>query len=310
MTQSARTGWVVAVHGGASAYPPGEPEREAACLEALRESLAAGAAILGRGGTSLDAVEAAVRCLEACEHLNAGRGSTLSAAGEVEMDAAIADGAGRRAGAVAAVRRLVHPVTAARAVLEHGAHVLLVGEAADRFGTERGLEQAEPDFFVTPRARALWERERRVRWSRGAEGPAGPETVGAVALDAAGHLAAATSTGGLAGKLPGRVSDSALIGAGTWADDATCAVSATGRGELFIRSAFAHEVDALLRLAGRSLGEACREALARVTALGGAGGCVAVDRGGALATPFTTPGMLCGSLRCGGEPYVALRRSA
>lgn len=310
MTPSARTAWVMAVHGGASTYPPGEPEREAACLAALRESLAAGAAILGCGGTALDAVEAAVRCLESCEDLNAGRGSTLSAAGEVEMDAAIADGAGRRAGAVAAVRRLVHPVTAARAVLDHGAHVLLVGEAADRFGAERGLERAEPDFFVTPRTRALWERARREGPGRGAEDATGPETVGAVALDAAGHLAAATSTGGLAGKLPGRVSDSALVGAGTWADDATCAVSATGRGELFIRSAFAHEVDALLRLAGRSLAEACGEALARVTALGGAGGCVAVDRGGEVAMPFTTPGMLCGSLRSGGGPYVALRRSA
>jgi isoaspartyl peptidase/L-asparaginase-like protein (Ntn-hydrolase superfamily) len=295
--------WVVAVHGGASSFPPGEQGREFACLAALRESLADGAAVLGRGGAALDAVEAAVRRLEDCEHLNAGRGSTLSAAGEVEMDAAIADGAGRRAGAVAAVRRIVHPVAAARAVLEHGAHVLLVGEAADRFGAERGLEWAEPGFFVTPRARALFEEGRRRAATE-------PETVGAVARDAAGHLAAATSTGGLSGKLPGRVSDSAIIGAGTWADDATCAVSATGRGEIFIRAAFAHEVDALVRLAGRSLEEACDAALARVAALGGAGGCVAVDRAGHVAMPFNTPGMLCGTLRAGAEPYVELRRSA
>jgi beta-aspartyl-peptidase (threonine type) len=263
-------------------------------------------AALRAGGGALDAVEEAVRALEACEVLNAGRGSVLNAAGEVEMDACIVEGSGRGVGALAAVRRLVHPVSGARLVMEQSPHVLLVGEAADRFGAARGLETAEPGWFVTSLRRSQLERAQaadRIHLDHaGEDDPEGEDpgtqgTVGAVARDAAGHLAAATSTGGLTNQWPGRIGDTPLVGAGTWADDATCAVSATGPGELFIRCGFAHEVDAGLRHAGLSVAEACDVALARVAALGGRGGCIAVDAAGNLALPFTTAIMYRGSAR-------------
>jgi isoaspartyl peptidase/L-asparaginase-like protein (Ntn-hydrolase superfamily) len=251
---------VLAVHGGAG--PAGRPDaaRDTAARAGLAAGLAAGMAALRAGGGALDAVEEAVRALEACEVLNAGRGSVLNAAGEVEMDACIVEGSGRGVGALAAVRRLVHPVSGARLVMEQSPHVLLVGEAADRFGAARGLETAEPGWFVTSLRRSQLERAQaadRIHLDHaGEDDPEGEDpgtqgTVGAVARDAAGHLAAATSTGGVTNQWPGRIGDTPLVGAGTWADDATCAVSATGPGELFIRCGFAHEVDAGLRLRPR-----------------------------------------------------------
>jgi isoaspartyl peptidase/L-asparaginase-like protein (Ntn-hydrolase superfamily) len=282
------------VHGGSG--PAGDPGGE--IRRGLAAALEAGWRALAAGGSALDAVVAAVEVLEDREEFNAGRGSALTRAGGVEMDAAVMEGAQRRAGAVAGLRRVVHPVRAARAVMERSPHVLLAGPAADEFAGACGLALAEPDHFVTARRRAQLEALAR---------PPGPEaggTVGAVARDADGHLAAATSTGGVAGKLPGRVSDSALPGAGTWADDATCAVSATGHGEAFVRCAFAHEVDALLRHARLPLAEACERALARVSALGARGGCIALDARGGLALPFSSPAMPRGWIGEDGRPRV------
>jgi isoaspartyl peptidase/L-asparaginase-like protein (Ntn-hydrolase superfamily) len=243
--------------------------------------------------------------LEDCEFLNAGRGSTLNLDGHVEMDAAVMEGSTRRAGAVACLRRVVNPVLAARAVMESSPHVLLSGEGAERFAAQHGLAFAEPEFFVVPARRKLLE-EMLARASSRARSSGSGGTVGAVARDARGHLAAATSTGGLVGKLPGRVSDSALIGAGTFADDATCAVSATGTGDLFIRAGFAHQVDALMRHAGLDVAAACDRALAFVRVLGGNGGCIAIDSAGRIAMPFDTAMMSRGAVNSEGRYSIEL----
>jgi L-asparaginase / beta-aspartyl-peptidase len=294
-------GIVLAIHGGAGAAPGAgraEPERR----EALAESLRMGFAVLRGGGSALDAVEQAVRVLEDHPLFNAGRGAVATREGEIELDAAIADGRRRAAGAVACLRGFANPVRVARLVLERTPHGLLVGPGAEAFAAGQGLSPVDPAALLTP--------ERAAQWRAGRSGPGGAPsgggTVGAVARDAAGHLAAATSTGGVAGQLPGRVGDSPLLGAGTWADDATCAVSATGAGEAFVRVAFAHEVDARIRLGGLPLAQACREALARVAALGARGGCVAVDRAGAIALPFTSASMARGFVRADGVVRVAV----
>jgi isoaspartyl peptidase/L-asparaginase-like protein (Ntn-hydrolase superfamily) len=306
------SGIALAVHGGA-----GSIERNGPDAHAMRQALAAcleeERAFLADGGSALDAVERIVRSLESHALFNAGHGSVLTAEGTVEMDAAVMDGRTRAAGAVACVRRLAHPVSAARAVMERSRHVLLVGDHAERFARALGAEEVEPASLVTEERRRQLERAREAERLQldhdedvgpGDRGESG--TVGAVARDAAGHLAAATSTGGLTNQLPGRAGDTAVIGAGTWADDATCAVSATGHGEAFIRAALAHEVDAGLRLAGLALEEACERALARVTALGSRGGLVAVDAAGRVAAPFTTRGMARGWIGAAGPPRVSL----
>jgi beta-aspartyl-peptidase (threonine type) len=231
--------------------------------------------MLARGGSALDAVEAAVIVLEDAPAFNAGRGSVLSLDGRVEMDAAVMDGVRRAAGAVAAVRGVRNPVSAARAVLDDGSHVMLAGDGATAFARERNLAFEAESWFVTDRQR---ERLRMVAEARG--------TVGAVARDAAGHLAAATSTGGRAGQRAGRIGDSPMLGAGTWADDRTAAISGTGDGEAFMRALPAHELDALLRLGGLGLGEAAERALSDLD-----GGLIAVDRDGNLAMPFRTEAM-------------------
>jgi isoaspartyl peptidase/L-asparaginase-like protein (Ntn-hydrolase superfamily) len=251
-----------------------------------------------------------VRVLEDCAWLNAGRGSVLCATGHVEMDAAVMDGASRRAGAVAGLRSVVNPVLAARAVMERSPHVLLAGDGAERFAQEQGLPRAAPESFVTDLRRRQLARWRERSTAAGSSDPGGQPpgggTVGAVARDPRGHLAAATSTGGLTGKLPGRVSDSALIGAGSFADDATCAVSATGSGDAFIRAGFAHQVDALMRHAKLAVGDACERALAGVRSLGGSGGCIAIDAAGRVAMPFDAEWMARGLIGPDGRPRVAV----
>ncbi len=282
-------GGILAIHGGAGVLSRErlDPEREAAARRALTACLAEGQAALARGRAALDVVEAAVRRLEDEPLFNAGRGSIPTVEGRVEMDASLMDGRARALGAVACVRELAHPISAARLVLEDGRHVLLVGDAAEAFARERGAEVAPNASFLV-------------------EASESPGTVGAVAQDAAGHLAAATSTGGIAGQLPGRVGDSPLAGAGTWADDATCAVSATGNGEALVRSAFAHEVHAGIALAGLPLAEACRRALSQVTALGRTAGCAAVDARGNVSLPFTSVGMYRGWAAAEGPVHVAV----
>jgi beta-aspartyl-peptidase (threonine type) len=293
-------GIALAVHGGAGGPPATEADAQE-IRAALAASLRAGHARLAAGGSALDAVEAAVAVLESHPLFNAGRGAALTSAGGVELDAAIMDGRSRALGAVACVRGIANPVRLARLVLERTPHVLLVGPGAESFAAAHGVPSVDPASLVTSARWADLERARQAE-----RRPAGGGTVGAVALDGAGHLAAATSTGGVTNQLPGRVGDTPIAGAGTWADDATCAVSATGPGEAFIRSAFAHEIDARMRLAGAGLEDACREALRRVGELGARGGCVAVDRTGRIALPFTSAAMPRGTIGADGVTCVAI----
>jgi L-asparaginase/beta-aspartyl-peptidase (threonine type) len=263
---------VLLVHGGAGNPRGGTIDDEPAHHAALRDALLAGYELLTAGAPALDAAEAAVRSLEECALFNAGRGSVLTSEGRVEMDAAVMDGAIREAGACAGVTCVRHPVTLARSILEKTPHSLLVGEGAERFAVDAGLEFEDPEWFVTER-----ERERLERADEHG-------TVGAVAFDAEGKLAAATSTGGVRGQLPGRVGDSPVIGAGTWADDHV-AVSCTGSGERFIRAALAHEVSARMRYTG----EAAQQAAGRcIEGLDGEGGLIAVGADGSFAMPFNT----------------------
>jgi len=286
------TGVVIAVHGGAG--DPRPADRDGPRIAALARSLETGHSLLRAGGSAVDAVVAAVEVLEDDGGFNAGRGSVRTVAGSVEMDAGVADGAGRRMGAVAAVRGVRHPVAAARAVLDDGRHVLLVAHGAADFARSAGLAFAPDGWFEDTDV------------GGGADPGPSPGTVGAVALDLQGHLAAATSTGGRRGQLPGRVGDSPVPGAGLWADDATVAVSATGEGEAFLRVAFAHQVDALVRRGGLSLEEACLGALEAVRAAGGTGGCLALDGQGRLAMPFITPAMARGSIDVAGVVRIGL----
>jgi beta-aspartyl-peptidase (threonine type) len=296
----------LAVHGGAGGTrrPDPDPERDPVVRAALREALLAGHRVLAGGGTALDAVVEAVVALEECPALNAGRGSVLRSDGTVMFDASVMDGRERRGGGVAGVRGLRNPVRAARAVLESSPHVLLAGEEARDFALRHGLEAADESWFVTPVRQRQLERAREDARTRLDHDSAG--TVGAVARDADGHLAAATSTGGMTNSLPGRVVDSPVPGAGSWADDATCAVSGTGEGEIFLRCAFAHEVDAAMRLSGVDLETACGRALARVEALGGRGGCVAIDTAGEVSLRFSTAAMPRGQIGADGVPRIAL----
>jgi beta-aspartyl-peptidase (threonine type) len=288
-------GIAIVVHGGAGGRP-----RDAEHAERLRAGAAAaveaGHAVLAAGGAALDAVEAAVLVLEDDPEFNAGRGAALTEYGRVELDASVMDGAERAAGAVAAVRGVRNPVRAARAVLAEGRHVLLVGAPATEFAATAGLDFEAETWFVTDgQRRAL---------NRAASSAAARGTVGAVARDARGHLAAATSTGGTAGQRLGRVGDSPLVGAGTWADDDTVAVSCTGHGESIIRAALAHEVDALLRHRRLGLEQACDEAIARLARYGGDGGLIAVSARGEVAARFNAPAMSRGWQVGGDGPVV------
>ena len=269
--------FALALHGGSSdlaAVP--EPERRAFGVDAgvlLAQILAAGRPALARGAAALDVVEAAVRAMEDSGVLNAGRGSTRNRTGDVQMDAAIMDGRGQ-AGAVAAVHHLRNPVSAARMVMERSPHVLLAGADAERFAVGLGATPVATDYFRATGAFVA---------------PADADTVGAVALDRSGNLAAATSTGGIFGKLPGRVGDSPVIGAGTFADNATAAVSATGQGEFFMRLVLAHDVAAMMRYGGLSLADAAARAIRdKLSAAGGRGGLIAIDRAGAVVMEFNT----------------------
>ena len=285
--------WKLVIHGGAGAMRPahGDPDHEARARQGLRDALDAGAEVLGKGGSSVDAVEAAVRILEDDPCFNAGRGSTLNSEGVVELDAAIMDGSSRRAGAVAGVRTTRAPISLARVLMERGPHVLLSYEGADRMAREAGLEQVENKWFMTDERRRQLE-ELLAKGGFDAEVKYG--TVGAVAVDAAGYVAAATSTGGLTAKQWGRIGDSPLIGAGTYADDRACAVSATGSGEYFIRAVAAHQLAERMRLAGEGLQAALDGVLEDIRELGGTGGLIAVAPTGECAWGFTTRAMYRG----------------
>jgi L-asparaginase / beta-aspartyl-peptidase len=283
--------WKLMIHGGCGAMRPDTvpPQQEEAARAGLEAALDAGEAILSTGGTALDAVEAAARALEENAAFNAGRGCVLTADGLAELDAAIMDGATRRCGAVAGLQRTRAPVSAARAVMAHSPHVLLTYEGADLFARGQGLEQVANEWFVTPERRA--QLDKVMAAGGGFDSDIKYGTIGAVAVDQAGHVAAATSTGGLTAKRWGRIGDSPLIGAGTYADDRAAAVSATGLGETFIRAAAASELCARMRIGGEGLQQALDAVLADVVALGGNGGLIAVAPSGEAAWGFTTPGM-------------------
>ena len=285
--------WKLVIHGGAGSMRPvhGDRDHEERARQGLRDALQAGAAILGGGGSAVDAVEAAVRVLEDDACFNAGRGSTLNAEGFVELDAAIMDGSNRRAGAIAGVRTTRAPISLARTLMERGPHVFLSYEGADRLAREAGLEQVDNSWFVTAERRRQLD-EMLARGGFDAEVKYG--TVGAVALDEGGHVAAATSTGGLTAKQWGRIGDSPLIGAGTYADDRAAAVSCTGSGEYFIRAAAGHQLAERVRLAGETLQEALDGVLQDIAGLGGKGGMIAVSPMGEAAWGFTTRAMYRG----------------
>ncbi len=305
---------VLVVHGGAGVIPR---DRMTATAEKqyradLEEALRAGLAALRRpGGTSLDAVEAAIRVLEDLPRFNAGKGAVFNREGRIELNAAIMDGKTRRAGAIAGVSRVKNPIAGARLVMEQSEHVLLIGEGAERFVREHGLAEVSPLYFWTEHEwRRLLETQERERKAKGAAVAAPDQhfgTVGAVALDGAGDLAAGTSTGGIRNKLPGRVGDSPLIGAGTYAANDACAVSCTGHGELFIRNVVAHDVAARLRYQKATLAAAADAVLAALPKEpGGTGGLIALDGQGRAAMPFNTNGMFRGIATADGRLRVMI----
>ncbi|MGE0180165.1 MAG: isoaspartyl peptidase/L-asparaginase family protein [Sphingomonas sp.] len=295
--------WRLVIHGGS-----GRLERDtlsqaddAAARAGLEAALEAGGEILSSGGAAIDAVEAAVKVLEDDPHFNAGRGSVFTYEGRIEMDAAIMEGGDRNAGAVTGVLSTRNPISLARAVMMHSPHVLLSREGANQFALERGLPQQPPGWFETAERRRQLHELRARPESEQFDVHLKYGTVGAVAVDASGHIAAATSTGGLTGKRWGRIGDSPIIGAGCFADSRACAVSATGAGEYFLRVGVAHEIAARVRLAGLSVQQAADEVMAEVKALGGTGGVIAVGPDGDGAFSFNTPGMYRGMASADGR---------
>jgi beta-aspartyl-peptidase (threonine type) len=299
----------IAVHGGAGALTPADltPDNELAYRDGLAKALRAGAAVLAAGGPSLDAVIAAVRELEENPLFNAGRGAVLNAAGVAELDASLMDGRDLRAGAVAGLRHVRSPIELARHVMDRSPHVMLAGPGAEEFALEQGMAPVPNSHFITERRRRELERFLQGIAASGDESLMG--TVGAVALDEGGNLAAATSTGGTTGKRWGRVGDSPLIGAGTYAANDSCAVSATGHGEFFIRAAVAHEIASLMRYRGLDVTAAADEVVMRqLVELGGSGGVIAVGRDGRIAMPFNSAGMLRGAMDSRGMFVTGLLR--
>jgi L-asparaginase / beta-aspartyl-peptidase len=322
---------VIAIHGGAGTIlrTSMAPEVEAEYLQALRRILAAGQHILAEGGSALDAVEEAVRLLEDCPFFNAGHGAVFTAAGTHELDASIMDGRTLEAGAVCCVKRVRNPVRAARRVLERSEHVLFTGEGAEAFAQAQGLEFVEPGYFHTDARYRQWQLARgearamldhdgaTLAAAREQESlphePIDPNrkfgTVGAVALDVHGHLAAATSTGGITNKQVGRVGDAPLIGAGCYADDATCAVSTTGSGEMFMRMVVAYDVAAQMKYRGVPLEAAATNVvMEQLPRIDGRGGLIAVDAQGNVVLPFNTEGMYRGYARVGEDPVASIYR--
>ena len=321
--------YALAIHGGAGTIRRQDmtPAVELAYTEALHAVLAAGRAVLERGGTALDAVEAAVVLFEDSPLWNCGHGAVFTSDGRNELDAAIMDGRTLAAGAVAGLHHVRNPIRLARAVIERSPHVMLVDEGAERFAREQGIELVEARYFWTARR---WAQLLQTKRERGEDvtslsedthvdpgvAPRYPDdrdvgTVGAVACDAEGNLAAATSTGGMTNKRYGRVGDSPLIGAGTYADNRSCAASATGHGEFFIRTVATHDVAARMLYAGQTLAQAAEAVVMEaLVAVGGpgSGGLIAVDARGNVAAPFNGEGMYRGWVVAGGEPVVKMYR--
>jgi beta-aspartyl-peptidase (threonine type) len=304
---ASRAEWALAIHGGAGVIERGSlsPEQERAYRAALSVALEAGSAVLRRGGSSLDAVEAAIRLLEDDPLFNAGRGAVFTADGRNELDASIMDGRTRAAGAVAGVTRTRNPISLARAVMEKSPHVMLTREGADQFSVEQGLEQVDPSYFRTERR---WQQ--LLDWRRDNAQEPDPThsrgTVGAIAIDASGHLAAGTSTGGMTGKRWARVGDSPVIGAGTYAADGSCAVSATGSGEYFIRTSAARQVCDRIAWQRASAQDAADATIADIGSIGGDGGLIVMDGSGRIAFAMNTSGMYRAWVTSSAQPATAI----
>jgi len=301
--------WVLVIHGGAGSAgkDKANDERSKAAWMKIKEALEAGAAILKNNGTSLDAVETVIRMLEDSPLFNAGKGSVFTAEGKNEMDASIMDGKTLKAGAVAGVTTIKNPISAARAVMEKSNHVMLVDGGAEIFAKQQGLEIVDPSYFYT---KERWDELLKAR-QQGK--PLQKDTithhgtVGAVALDQDGNLAAATSTGGMTNKMKGRVGDSPVIGAGTYANNKTCAVSCTGHGEFFIRNVVAYDISAQMEYRRMALDEvATHEIMEKLKGQGAEGGLIAIDKDGNITMPFNTEAMLRGYITSEGAEYIRL----
>lgn len=297
---SDKPAYALVIHGGAGYISRNNisPDKEREYKAKLEQVLILGDSILKNGGTSLDAVEQCINMMEDSPLFNAGKGAVFTEAGENEMDASIMTGGDLKAGAVAGVKNIRNPISAARKVMEASKHVMLSGRGAEHFADSMGIILADPSYFFTEKS---WKSLQNARESEK------HGTVGCVALDQHGNLAAGTSTGGMTNKMPGRIGDSPVIGAGTYADNSTCAVSATGHGEYFIRNVVAYDIAARMKYLGESLNEASGFVIMdKLKSQGADGGIIAVDKDGNVAMPFNTPGMFRGSVVAGAEPEVLL----
>jgi len=290
-------GLVIHAGAGAASRKNTTPEDERLRRAKLEEARDAGYAVLEKGGTATDAVIASINVMENAGLFDAGKGSVFNAEGVCELDASIMDGKTLAAGAVSAVQHIKNPITLARAVMDKSPHVMLTADGAEKFAKTQGFELVPNSYFQTERSRKQWEKikaqEKKKDSAPHAQADVSEKlgTVGCVALDKDGNLAAGTSTGGLANKLPGRVGDSPIIGAGTYAKNSTCAVSGTGQGEYYIRQSFAHTISALMEYKGLTVQDAAAQAIKNIDSMGGQGGCIALDRNAQFAMPFNTPAM-------------------
>lgn len=315
--------WALVIHGGAGTIERGSmtQEKESQYRSALTEALEAGAAVLANGGSSAEAVEATIHIMEDSPLFNSGKGAVFTSEGTVELDASFMDGATGNAGAVAGVKTVRHPISAARMVMDSSVHVMMAGNGADQFARQMGLEIVSNEYFFTDRRhnqlKRIQEQEQGTMLDHDSEGategmdPLDKKhgTVGCVALDMAGNLAAGTSTGGMTNKRFGRVGDSPVIGAGTYADNATCGVSCTGHGEYFIRNVVAYDVAARMKYLGESVATAADHVVNKhLVEQGGTGGLIAMDAQGNIAMPFNTAGMYRGYLKADGEIVIEIYR--
>ena len=296
-----QSNFAIAIHGGAGTITKNNmtPEKELAYRSKLEEALNIGYSILEKGGSSLDAVEATIRIMENSELFNAGKGAVFTNAGTNELDASIMDGSNLKAGAVAGVKMVKNPISAARKVMEETWHVILSGDGADLFAKNQNLEIVDPSYFYTQRR---WDSLKKIQSEKHG-------TVGCVALDKKGNLAAGTSTGGLTNKKWGRIGDSPIIGAGTYANNQTCAVSGTGQGEYFIRGNVAHDISAIMEYENVSVGKAARKVIGKLSERGGEGGVIAMDSNGIISMPFNTAGMHRGFRKDGSPAKIFIYKN-
>lgn len=302
--QEQKPAYVLVIHGGAGVITKKNmtPEKEKQYTVRLNEALKAGEKVLKKGGSGIDAVTAAIMVMENSPLFNAGKGAVFTAEGTNEMDASIMDGRDLNAGAVASVRHIKNPILGARAVMEHTPHVLIIGEGAEEVAATNGVELVDTSYFFTQKR---WDYYQKVKKEKEEAEKHG--TVGAVALDMHGNLAAATSTGGMTYKMKGRVGDSPIIGAGTYADNNTCAVSATGHGEYFMRYVVTYDITALMKYKGYTLQQAADEIIMhKLKDMGGDGGIIAVDKDGNVSMTFNTPGMFRGYVTSESKPEVRI----